>query len=84
MSFMAEIEKLMNCADCSFRYRVVNLGGKNVYLEGFKSVVSLGENEIAFQIKNNVVVVAGKNLKVKYLDKATCVINGEISGVFEK
>ena len=84
MSFMAEIEKLMNGAQCSLNYRVVNLGGKSVYIEGFKSVVSLTDTEMIFQLKNNSVVVAGKNLKIKYLDKFTCVIEGAISGVFEK
>lgn len=84
MSLMVEIEKLMNCVDCSFNYRIVNLGGKCVYLEGFKSVINLSENEILFQVKNKAVSVEGKDLKIKYLDKTTCVINGEISGVLEK
>lgn len=75
---MCEIEKLMNVADGSFNYRVINLGGKTVYLEGIKSVVSLGEAEMIFQLKKQALSICGKNLKVKYLDKTSCVIEGEI------
>ena len=46
MSLISEIEKLMNIADASFNYRIINLGGKSLYVEGIKSVISLGENEI--------------------------------------
>lgn len=81
---MSEIEKLMNSADSSFNYRVINLGGKTVYIEGIKSVVSLGESEIIFQIKRQILSISGVDLKVKYLDKSSCVINGEISSVVAK
>ncbi len=81
---MSEIEKLMNSADSSLNYRVVNLGGKTVYVEGIKSVVSLGETEIIFQIKKQALSISGVDLKVKYLDKSSCVIIGEISSVVAK
>ena len=84
MSLICEIEKLMNCANSSFSYRIVNLGGKNVYIEGFKSVISLGESEILFQLKKQALSVVGRDLKVKYLDKSSCVIEGEIYKVETK
>ena len=55
-----------------------------VYIEGIKSVVSFGESEMQFQLKKNLLVVAGQELKVKYLDKTTCIINGNISSVVVK
>ena len=79
MSLFVEIEKLMNSAGGSFFYRLVNLGGKNLYIEGIKSVVSLGENEIIFQLKKQALVIKGINLKINYLDKTTAVIDGEIN-----
>lgn len=84
MSLLGEIEKLMNTADASFNYRVINLGGKTLYIEGIESVVSLGENEILLQLKKQLLTIAGVNLKVKYLDKTTCVIDGEICSVVAK
>ena len=84
MSLISEIEKLMNCADCSFSYRVINLGGKSVYVEGFKNVVSLAETEIILQLKKQILVISGLNLKVKYLDKSSCVVDGEIGSVVAK
>ena len=74
----------MNSADISFDYRVINLGGNKLYIEGFKNVVSLGESEVIFQLKKQILTIAGTNLKVKYLDKTTCVIEGIILSVVTK
>lgn len=84
MSLFGEIEKLMNSADASFNYRIINLGGKTLYVEGIKQVVSLGETEILLQLKKQLLTIVGSNLKVKYLDKTTCVIDGEICSVVAK
>ena len=84
MSLMHEIEKLMNCVDCSFNYRVINLGGTSVYVEGIKSIVNLGEAEILLQVKNKAIAIVGNNLTIRYLDKSTCIIDGKITGVLEK
>ena len=84
MSLMQEIEKLMQSVGTSNNYRIINLGGNSLYIEGIKSVVSFGENEMQFQLKKSLLVVAGTELKVKYLDKTTCVIIGKISSVVVK
>lgn len=84
MSLLKEIEKFANTADISVNYRIVNLGGQSVYIEGIKSVVSFGEDEMQFQLKKQLLCVGGSNLKVKYLDKSTCVIEGFISSVVVK
>ena len=81
MSMMEEIDKFMRSADVSVNYRVVNLGGKSVYIEGIKSIVNLGADEMIFQLNKSSISVSGQGLKLKYLDKNTCVINGEIYGV---
>ncbi len=75
---MSEIEKLMGEVGTSSLFRVINLGGNSLYVEGIKSVVSLGENEMQFQLKKSLLVISGNALKVKYLDSSTCVITGEI------
>ena len=81
MSLMSEIEKLMGEVGASASFRIVNLGGKSIYLEGINSVVSLGDNEMQFQLKKGLIIVCGSELKVKYLDTSTCVITGQIKVV---
>ncbi|MBQ8615509.1 MAG: YabP/YqfC family sporulation protein [Clostridia bacterium] len=78
---MGEIEKLMGDVGTSANFRVINLGGNSLYVEGIKSVVSFGETEMRFQLKKSLLVVTGENLKVKYLDKTTCVLTGVIKVV---
>lgn len=84
MSMLEEIEKFMQGVETSAQYRLINLGGNSLYIEGIKNVVSFGEEEMQFQLKNKLLVVGGAKLKVKYLDKTTCVINGEIGSVVVK
>ena len=83
MSMMSEIEKLMGEVGTSLNYRIINLGGNSLYLEGIRSVVSLCENEMLFQLKKNSIKVVGEELKIKYLDSSTCVIVGKIKAVEE-
>ena len=84
MGMLDEIEKLMGSVGSSANYRTLNLGGKFLYIEGLKSVVSFGTEEMQFQLKKCLLIVVGKNLKVKYLDKSTCIIEGEINACTAK
>ena len=84
MNMMQEIENLMQSVGSSFLYRIVNLGGNSLYVEGIKSVVCFGETEMQFQLKKKLLIVCGSNLKVKYLDRTSCVVCGEIVSVVVK
>ena len=46
-----EIDKLMIKTDTSINFRMINLGGKYLYLEGIKSIISFGTDEMDFQMK---------------------------------
>lgn len=81
---MKEIEKFMSECGVAIGYRVINLGGKFLYIEGLKSVVSFGEEQMDFALKRSMLEVKGKNLKIKYLDKTTCTLEGDISSVVVK
>lgn len=81
MSMMAEIEKLVGDVGISVAFRIINFGGNALYVEGIKSVISFGEDEMRFQLKKQMLVVCGEQLKVKYLDKTTCVLSGLIKVV---
>ncbi len=78
MSMLDEIEKLMQSVGTSYNYRIVNLGGKSVYIEGIKSVIFLSIDEMQFQLKESSLSIIGKQLSIKYLDKNSAVITGEI------
>ena len=84
MSLMSEIEKLMGDVGTSTNFRIVNLGGNSLYIEGIKSVISFGETEMQFQLKKGLIIMSGTNLKIKYLDLSTCTITGEIRVVETK
>jgi len=84
MSLFGEIEKLMNAGESSFNFRILNLGGNALYVEGIKGVVSFGETEMVFQLKKVNLYIFGEFLKVKYLDKSTCVVEGKIFKVETK
>ncbi len=84
MSMLDEIEKFMSSAETSINFRTINLGGKLLYVEGIKSVVCFGVEEMQFQLKKSLLTIGGTNLKMKYLDKSTCVIEGNIVSVVNK
>lgn len=84
MSMMTEIEKFMNMSDASINYRVINIGGNFLYIEGIKSVVNFSTDNMTFQLKKKTLSVNGVDLKVKYLDKTTCIIEGQITGTEAK
>lgn len=84
MSMIGEIEKLMQSVGTSANYRIINLGGVNLYIEGIKTVVGFDSNEMQFQLKNQLLTVQGTNIKVKYLDKTTCILTGNIQVVSVK
>ena len=84
MNMLQEIENLMQSVGSSYNYRIINLGGNSLYVEGIKSVVSFGQTEMQFQLKKKLLLVAGEELKVKYLDKSTCVLEGYFYSVVVK
>ena len=84
MSMIEEIDKMMNSADLSFHYRIIDLGGKKLYIEGIRGVVDIGEREVIFAIKKGVITISGDKLTIKYLDKSTCIVAGEISSVVKR
>ena len=84
MSLMCEIEKFMNNADASINFRIINIGGNVLYVEGVKNVVEFGSETIKIQLKKALLEITGENLKTSYLDKTTCVIKGKIISVVTK
>ena len=84
MSLIAEIEKLINAEMSTIDYRILNIGGKNIYIEGIKNVVNLTNKCMEFQLKKSTIIIKGNNLKIKYLDGSTAHVLGEIYEVLTK
>lgn len=70
----------LNAEDVGFRY--LNLGGKVLYLIGFKSVVKFSSEEITVKINNSTLVtVSGSGLYIKEMDATSVMICGVIKAV---
>ena len=59
-------------------YRLVNLAGKCVYIEGHTGIQSLSEEEILLHLRKKTLSVKGDKLIVKYFDNNTIIIEGNI------
>ena len=63
-------------------FRYLNLGGKVLYLIGFKSVLKFSSSDITFKIDNNTIIsVIGENLYIKEMDTTSAMICGSIKSV---
>ena len=81
MSLIGEIEKLINEELSTVEYRIINIGGKNLYIDGIKNIINLSKNVMEFQVKKRTILIKGNNLIIKYLDDSTVHIFGEINEV---
>ena len=59
-------------------YRLVNISGKVLYIEGHTGINILGQNEMSFRLKKKMLTIKGENLIVKYFDKSTAKELGKI------
>jgi len=80
MNFLEDITKLIGEDDLllTFDYRVVNINGKYLYLEGIVGILNLSEKEIEFKLKKKSIKVIGEDMQIKYFDNSTAVIYGRI------
>ncbi|MDR2202238.1 MAG: YabP/YqfC family sporulation protein [Clostridiales bacterium] len=80
MSFFAEVAAAvgLDAAAIATGYQIINYGGKYVYVEGFKRLTGIGENEITLALKDGVIKVTGRDLSVRSMEAATVIIEGEI------
>lgn len=59
-------------------YRLVNISGKVLYIEGHTGINILGQNEMSFRLKKKLLTIKGENLTVKYFDNSTAIVLGRI------
>ena len=62
-------------------YRYINIGGKMVYVEGQKGIVTLTKEEISFKVHKKICTIKGCDLYIKYYDNSTALVCGSIVSV---
>lgn len=60
-------------------YKYVNIGGRTVYVQNYKDVLSFNEEEIILKLKDGELKIIGENLNIKDLNLNSIVISGVIS-----
>ena len=73
-----EIKKNLKLPNFNEEFLLVNINGKALYVEGQKGLLFLSEEKIMFKVNKKIVVVYGKNLKIKEMTKETISLTGEI------
>lgn len=82
INLVSELLERVSLGSEEIGYRYLNLGGKVLYLIGFKSVVKFSSEEITFKINNaTMIAVKGVGLYIKEMDATSAMICGEIKAV---
>lgn len=62
-------------------FRYMNFNNEKVYVEGFKSLLSLDSEKIILKLKDNELSISGEDLKIQELGSNSIYIVGKIKGV---
>lgn len=80
-NFFSEIKKELKLPTFEGGYNLVNVDGRVVYVEGHRGLVSLADEKVMFKVKDKIITVTGKELKLKILSSVTLSITGEIESI---
>ena len=77
---ISELLKLPSDVACGDT-RIFMIGKRTVKIENYRSILVYSETLIKIQAKNQIVIIAGKELRIRYYDQDEMEINGWIKGV---
>lgn len=80
-NFFSEIKKDLKLPSFDGGYNLVNINGKAIYVEGHKGLISLSNEMVRFRVKEKVISILGKNLKLKIMSSITLSVTGEIQNI---
>lgn len=81
-NFFSEIkQELVNENALLNNFNIINLSNKAIYIEGHKGVAFVGRENISIKVKKSLIIINGKNLKIKKITCSTVLIEGEIKSV---
>ncbi len=62
-------------------YKIINLAGKQVFVEGYKAIQKFSESSIILTIKNGTITIHGEKLSITELQENTVYVAGKIEQV---
>ena len=62
-------------------YKVVNFCGKSVFIEGFKTIISVDKETVVLKLKKGRIKVVGTELTIKDINLGQIFVNGNIIGI---
>ena len=80
-NFFSEIKNELKLPNFEGGYNLVNINGKAVYVEGHKGLVSLSNELVRFKVKDKIISVNGRELKLKILSSVTLSVTGKIDSI---
>ena len=82
-SLIDEITNAFSIKDLknSSKYKIINLGGKAVYIQGYKSIEKFSDISIILKIKNESIFVKGEKLEIKEFYSDCIYIVGNIKSI---
>lgn len=60
-------------------YKVINIGGKAIYICNFKKIIDYSSIRVVLKIKNNTLEIGGENLVINQINKGEILISGIIN-----
>lgn len=83
--FVDEVKRKLDLDDVVCSFSVATFGNSGVAIEGVRTLVFVGENEIKVKVKKTILSVLGEELKAVEIGGGNLYIKGNINGIaFEK
>ena len=82
-SLIEEITKNFSSLELknAFKYKIINLGGKALYVQGYKAIEKFSDISIILKIKNGSIFIKGEKLEIKEFYSDCVYIIGDIKSV---
>ena len=71
----------MNYIKESFAYKVTLTGGKELFIEGHRGIVSYSEQEIICRVKRDKLEISGEKLFVEEINEDELLVSGIVLGI---
>ena len=84
-NFINEISELSGLPinEAAGGYKYINLGGRSVYVQNYKDVLSFSNEEIVLKLKDGELKIVGEDLNIKDLNLNSITIKGNILSVIK-
>lgn len=79
--FLDELSKItgLPISETFHDYKIINIGGKVIYVQNYIKLLTYNQEQIVLKIKNNELVIDGKDLKIAELGEKNILVKGHIN-----